>query len=112
METPLIERRRLFGNPSRAGAHISPNGRWLSWLAPRGGVMNIWTAPATDPDTAQPVTNERVRPIRAYFWAPDSLQVLFINDQGGDENLSSMASLRTEERRARSRRSRRRRRRS
>jgi dipeptidyl aminopeptidase/acylaminoacyl peptidase len=87
METPLIERRRLFGNPSRAGAHISPDGRWLSWLAPRDGVMNIWTAPATDPDTAQPVTNERVRPIRAYFWAPDSLQVLFINDQGGDENF-------------------------
>jgi dipeptidyl aminopeptidase/acylaminoacyl peptidase len=91
METPLIERRRLFGNPSRTGAHISPNGRWLSWLAPRDGVMNVWTAPTADPDAAQPVTSERVRPIRACFWSPDSAQVLFVNDQGGDENFKLYA---------------------
>ncbi|HXQ10186.1 MAG TPA: S9 family peptidase [Caulobacteraceae bacterium] len=87
METPLIERRRLFGNPSRAGGQISPDGRWLSWLAPRDGVMNVWTAPTGDPAAAQAVTNERVRPIRTYFWSPDSGQVLFVNDQGGDENF-------------------------
>jgi dipeptidyl aminopeptidase/acylaminoacyl peptidase len=87
METPLIERRRLFGNPSRTGAHVSPDGRWLSWLAPRDGVMNVWTARVGAPNASQPVTNERVRPIRAYFWSPDSAQLLFINDQGGDENF-------------------------
>ncbi|HLK25642.1 MAG TPA: S9 family peptidase [Caulobacteraceae bacterium] len=86
-ETPLIERRRLFGNPTRAGAQISPDGRWLSWHAPRDEVLNIWVAPVGDPGAAKPVTDERVRPIRAHFWAPDSGQVLFINDQGGDENF-------------------------
>jgi len=30
---PLIERSKLFGNPSRSGASLSPNGQWLSWLA-------------------------------------------------------------------------------
>ena len=41
---PLIERSKLFGNPSRSGASLSPNGEWLSWLAPRDGVMNIGCA--------------------------------------------------------------------
>jgi dipeptidyl aminopeptidase/acylaminoacyl peptidase len=91
METPLIERRRLFGNPSRTGAQISPDGRWLSWHAQRDEVLNIWVAPVSDPGGAKPVTAERVRPIRAHFWAPDSQRVLFINDQGGDEDFKLFA---------------------
>jgi dipeptidyl aminopeptidase/acylaminoacyl peptidase len=87
MSTELIERRRLFGNPSRINGHVSPDGRWLSWLAPRDEVLNIWVAPTSDPTAAHPVTHESVRPIRTYFWAPDSSRLLFINDQGGDENF-------------------------
>ena len=34
---PLIPRAKLFGNPTRAQGQISPDGRWLSWLAPRDG---------------------------------------------------------------------------
>jgi dipeptidyl aminopeptidase/acylaminoacyl peptidase len=86
MGAPLIERRRLFGNPSRAQAQVSPDGRWLSWLAPLDGVMNIWTASVGDPGAARAVTTEKIRPIRAYFWAPDSALLLFLNDVGGDEN--------------------------
>ena len=33
------------------------------------------------------MTNERERPIRQYFWSPDSKRVLFIQDKGGDENF-------------------------
>jgi dipeptidyl aminopeptidase/acylaminoacyl peptidase len=87
VDTPLIERAKFFGNPSRAGGQISPDGRWLSWLAPRDGVLNIWVAPRTDPAAARALTNEAVRPIRSYFWSPDSATVLYVNDQGGDENF-------------------------
>ena len=31
----LIARKDLFGNPVKAGAAISPDGKWSSWLAPR-----------------------------------------------------------------------------
>ena len=48
-EIPLIPREALFGNPSRAGGTISPDGQWLGWLAPHAGVMNVWIAPASDP---------------------------------------------------------------
>lgn len=84
---PLIERSKLFGNPSRAGAALSPDGQWLSWLAPREGVLNIWVAPVSDLDRAKPLTDSRDRPIRQQFWAPDSSMVLYIQDKGGDENF-------------------------
>jgi dipeptidyl aminopeptidase/acylaminoacyl peptidase len=86
-DAPLIERQRLFGNPSKAAARISPDGKWLSWIAPRDGVLNIWVAPADDMARARAVTAEKVRPIRQYFWAPDSSRILFLNDRGGDENF-------------------------
>lgn len=86
-EVPLIERARFFGNPSQVGGRLSPDGRWLSWIAPREGVLNVWVAPLGEPAKARPLTNERGRPIRSSFWAPDSKTLLFVNDQGGDENF-------------------------
>lgn len=84
---PLIPRDILFGNPARSQGRISPDGKWLSWRAPRDGVMNIWVAPADDPAKARPLTDEKVRPIPSHFWAPDSSMIFFINDKGGDENF-------------------------
>jgi dipeptidyl aminopeptidase/acylaminoacyl peptidase len=84
---PLIPREALFGNPQKTAGRISPDGKWLSWIAPRDGVLNIWVAPANNLAAAKPLTNERVRPIRSYFWAPDGQTILFVNDKGGDENF-------------------------
>jgi len=84
---PLIPRDALFGNPTRAGGQISPDGQWLSWLAPRDGVMNIWIAPASDPAAARAMTAASDRPIRQHFWSPDSRAVMYIQDKGGDENF-------------------------
>jgi dipeptidyl aminopeptidase/acylaminoacyl peptidase len=84
---PLIERSKLFGNPSKTQARISPDGQWLSWIAPDGGVLNVWVAPTNDASSARVLTTERARPIRLHFWSPDSSQILFINDKGGDENF-------------------------
>ncbi len=86
-DVPLIPREKLFGNPTKAAGRISPDGQWLSWIAPRDGVLNIYVAPTSDPAAGRPLTNERMRPIRQYFWSPDSKQILFINDKGGDENF-------------------------
>ena len=69
---PLIERANLFGNPSKVAGRVSPNGEWLAWIAPRDGVLNIWTAPVANPGAAKPLTAETKRPIRQYFWSPDS----------------------------------------
>jgi dipeptidyl aminopeptidase/acylaminoacyl peptidase len=84
---PLIPREKIFGNPTRTAGRISPDGKWLSWIAPRDGVLNIHVAPASDPSAVRALTAEAKRPIRQYFWSPDSRQIMFINDAGGDENF-------------------------
>jgi dipeptidyl aminopeptidase/acylaminoacyl peptidase len=87
MTAPLIERQKLFGNPTRAMGRLSPDGKWLAFIAPRDGVLNVFVAPVNAPAAAKPLTNEKMRPIRAYFWAPDSKSILYVNDKGGDENF-------------------------
>lgn len=85
--TPLIARAHFFGNASKSAGRISPDGKWLSWIAPRDGVANVWVAPLGAPDQARPLSRETVRPIRTTFWSPDSTMILFINDDNGDENF-------------------------
>jgi len=85
-DAPLIARSTLFGNPERTQARISPDGRHLSWIAPRDGVLNVWVAPAGEVGAARPVTNDRQRGIRQHFWMPNGTHVLYLQDQGGDEN--------------------------
>jgi hypothetical protein len=48
-DVPLIARAKLLSNPTRRQARLSGDGKWLSWLAPRDGALNIWLAPASDP---------------------------------------------------------------
>ena len=86
-DTTLIPRAALFGNPVKAGAQLSPNGQWLSWMAPVNGVMNVWVAPAGKPEAAKAITASTDRPIPAHFWSGSSDQVLFIKDNAGDENF-------------------------
>src|SRR5215468_2999585 len=82
----LIPRAVLFGDPQRAGVQISPDGKRLSWAAPRNGVLNIWVAPVGALDQARPITNDRARPIRDYRWASNGRHLLYLQDTGGDEN--------------------------
>ena len=85
-DVPLIPRKALFGNPTRQGGQISPDGQWLGWLAPHEGVMNVWVAPAADPSAARLMTHSTDRPIPMFFFAPRSDSVLYIQDKAGDEN--------------------------
>jgi len=88
----LIPRDVLFGNPQRAQGRLSPDGKYLSFLAPVAGVLNVWVGPADDVDKAQPVTEEMVRPVRSHNWAYDSLHVLYSQDKDGDENFHIYAT--------------------
>jgi dipeptidyl aminopeptidase/acylaminoacyl peptidase len=85
-ETPLIPRSALFGNPVRAQARLSPDGHYVSFLAPKDGILNVWVAPFGKLDEAKPVTNDHKRGIRKHYWAQDGRHVLFLQDEAGDEN--------------------------
>ena len=85
-EVPLIPRDVLFGNPQRAQARLSPDGKWLSFLAPVDGVMNVWVGPADDFNKAVAVTDDTVRGIRSHGWAYNSQFIVYTQDKAGDEN--------------------------
>ena len=85
-ESPLIPRSVLFGNPQKASARISPKGKWLSFLAPVEGILNVWVAPADNLDAAKPVTDDKTRDIRGHSWAYDGKHILYSQDKAGDEN--------------------------
>jgi len=85
-EMELIPRRVLFGNPDRSSPSISPDGDHIAYLAPVDGVLNVWVGPAEEPDAAEPVTEDRERGIRMYFWAYTNDHVIYLQDRRGDEN--------------------------
>ena len=82
----LIDREVLFGNPERYQGRLSPDGTKMSFRAPLDGVMNIWVGDRGDFDSVKPITNDTGRGIPQHFWALDSQHVLYIRDEGGDEN--------------------------
>jgi dipeptidyl aminopeptidase/acylaminoacyl peptidase len=84
---PLITREALFGNPVRSGGTISPDGKWLGWMAPHEGVMNVFVAPFDEPDEARRLTGAKDRPIPFFSFARDSASVIYIQDKAGDENF-------------------------
>ncbi len=97
---PLIPREVLFGNPERASPLISPDGSRMAYLAPVDGVLNVWVG-STGGDDYQPITDDRDRGIRVFFWGHDRRHLLYLQDTAGDENWSLYAvGLETEQARA------------
>src|SRR5688572_19803581 len=89
---PLIDREIFFGNPEYAGAQISPDGRYVSFVKPLDGTMNVWVKGFDEPfEAARPMTNDQARPVRNYFWSRDGKYILFVQDKGGDENFNVYA---------------------
>jgi dipeptidyl aminopeptidase/acylaminoacyl peptidase len=84
---PLIPRQVLFGNPERTGGQISPDGRWLGYVAPDDGVLNVFVAPREHPDQAKVVTHDRKRGVRSFYFAYDAKHLLYPQDEGGNENF-------------------------
>jgi dipeptidyl aminopeptidase/acylaminoacyl peptidase len=89
---PLIDRELFFGNPEISGAQISPDGRYISFLKPYKDTRNIWVKGVNDPWTsAKLITNDTKRPVTQYFWSRDGKYILYVQDQGGDENFNVYA---------------------
>ena len=89
---PLIDRELFFGDPEISGAQLSPDGRFIAFLKPLKGTRNIWVKTAAEPfEKARPITADTKRPVSSFFWSRDSRVVLYVQDQGGDENYNVYA---------------------
>ncbi len=84
----LIDRKVFFGDPEISGAQLSPDGKYLAFRKPLNGVINIWVKGINEPmSAASPITEDKNRPIPAYFWSQDSKYILFVQDKEGNENF-------------------------
>ena len=91
-QPPIIDRAAFFGEIQIAGAQISPDGQYISFLKPYKGTRNIWVKKASEPfSAARPMSHEATRPVRQYFWSRDSKYLLYAQDAGGDENFNVYA---------------------
>jgi dipeptidyl aminopeptidase/acylaminoacyl peptidase len=90
--TPLLDRELFFGDPEISGAQLSPDGEFLTFIKPHNGTRNIWIKTVAEPfSAARVLTAETKRPIMQYFWSRDGKHVLYVQDQGGDENFNVYA---------------------
>jgi len=86
----IIPAEVLFGNPTYAAPKLSPDGKYLAYLAPNDeGVLNVFLRCTADEnnDKSRMVTKDNSRGIRQYQWAPDSATILYLQDFEGDENF-------------------------
>jgi len=85
----IIPRAVLFGNPEKTAPMLSPDGKFLSYLAPSPDleVLNVWVQENVDGAEARMITADKSRGIRQAFWAQDSATMLFMQDFEGDENF-------------------------
>ncbi|MBK5298528.1 MAG: prolyl oligopeptidase family serine peptidase [Vicinamibacteria bacterium] len=91
-QAPLLDRELFFGDPEISGAQLSPDGQYISFIKPFKGTRNVWVKKAGEPFAAAKVlTADTKRPVTQYFWARDSKYVLYVQDQGGDENYNVYA---------------------
>jgi len=86
METPLILRKEIFGNPEKRNTQISPDGSFISWLAPKKGILTIWLAPRDNIEDAFCLVNNISQGISRYKWSKNSNYLLYFQDNDGDEN--------------------------
>ncbi len=86
MTQDLIPREVLFGNPDKISAKISRDGKYISYLAPLNGVLNIYVADLEDLDNPFPITKDEERGIRSSLWLYDNEHIIYIQDDKGDEN--------------------------
>lgn len=77
--------REFFKNPEKANFDLSPNGEYLSFLAPHQDRMNLHVQKIGS-DEVNRITNVIERDIAGYYWADDE-QLVYLQDNGGDENF-------------------------
>lgn len=76
----------FFRNSERTGYQLSPDGSYISYMAPYKDRLNVFVRRVNETDEhAIRITNETERSVAGYMWA-DNQRLLYMKDTAGDEN--------------------------
>lgn len=83
---PLIPRQILFENPVKSNPQISPDGKYLTYIAPdKNNVLQLWLRTVGKQDDRILTANKKDG-IYNYFWTYNGQQLIYQQDVDGDEN--------------------------
>jgi dipeptidyl aminopeptidase/acylaminoacyl peptidase len=91
----LLPRQAFFGGQAKFAAKISPDGKYLAYMAPSNeGIFNVWikTRDSGQKKEDQMVTQDKTSGIYDFYWAYDNKHILFLQDSDGDENFHVYAA--------------------
>ncbi|CAL7959687.1 putative Dipeptidyl aminopeptidase BIII [Alphaproteobacteria bacterium] len=80
----LIPRREIFGRLEIDSVQVSPDGRYISYIAPYNGVSNVYVASINDIKDAHIIVKDAHSGILFYSWAQNSKQILYTQRVGDD----------------------------
>lgn len=84
--SPLIEREILFGNPEKTSPKLSPDGKYLAYIAPdENNVLQVQLRTVGQADDRQ-LTADKKRGIRIFLWTYSGEELIYLQDTDGDEN--------------------------
>jgi dipeptidyl aminopeptidase/acylaminoacyl peptidase len=81
----LIPMKDFFRNPEKSRYQISPDGKYVSFLAPYESRLNIHVQKTGSADVKR-ITSIKDRDIGSYFWKNNN-SLIYLRDFGGDENF-------------------------
>ncbi|MEG4216423.1 S9 family peptidase [Microcoleus sp. Pol14C6] len=82
---PLIEREILFGNPEKTRPQLSPDGKYLAYIAPdEHNVLQVQLRTVGQADDRQ-LTADKKRGIRIFYWTYSGEELIYQQDIDGDE---------------------------
>ena len=84
----MIPREVFFGNPDKVAPDLSPDGSQVAFIAPRDGVLNVWLAPVDDMEAARPLTADKHRGVRSFFWAHTGQHILYSKYSGTEATVN------------------------
>ncbi|OLP04390.1 S9 family peptidase [Mycolicibacterium porcinum] len=83
----LISVEDFFSPPERTAAKISPDGTRIAYLAPWKNRLNVWIEDLDGNAPPRCVTADETRSVYIYSWTDDPRWLLYMQDDGGDENF-------------------------
>jgi dipeptidyl aminopeptidase/acylaminoacyl peptidase len=89
-QPPEIPMRDFFKNPEKAVFQLSPDGNYISFVAPYEHRMNIHIQKRGSVNVKR-ITSVTDRDIWTYLWKGNE-RILFLKDKGGDENYHIFAT--------------------